>query len=149
MLNGTVLQFVGDSTSSRSARQLSAFLMGHPFEVPGLPSPSQLQVAHSSGRGVAAAPSSSSSSLQVFKCEHLEPRIVPRTNDLQQVKDRIGFSHVLHDPTLGCTFTIRFRWAPMVDDLQNKSATLHLLRTLNESRLEVRGSMRGRSDAIT
>ena len=33
MLNGSVIQFVGDSTSSRAARQLSAYLMGHPFEV--------------------------------------------------------------------------------------------------------------------
>lgn len=85
MLNGSVIQFVGDSTSSRAARQLSAYLMGHPFE---------------------------------------------------QVKDRIGFNHVLHDPVTDCTFTIRFKWAPLVDDLQNRSALLQLVRTLNDSQLQ-------------
>lgn len=85
MLNGTIVQFVGDSTSGRAARQLSAFLMGHPFE---------------------------------------------------EVRDHIGFSHVLHDPALGLTFTIRFRWAPAVEDLQSRSGMQELLNTLNHSRLD-------------
>jgi hypothetical protein len=57
----------------------------------------------------------------------------------QEVRDHIGFSHVLHDPALGLTLTIRFRWAPAVEDLQSRSGMQELLNTLNHSRLDVSG----------
>ena len=80
MLNGTLLQFAGDSTSGRAARQLSAFLLQHPFE---------------------------------------------------QVRDHFGFHHVLHSGEAGTTMTLRFRWMPTADELDEN--VLKLTASMNSS----------------
>jgi hypothetical protein len=80
MLNGTLMQFVGDSTSGRAARQLSAFLLQHPFE---------------------------------------------------QVRDHFGFHHVLHSAEESTTMTLRFRWMPTADELND--GVLDVVESMNSS----------------
>ena len=71
MLNGTIIQFVGDSTSSRAAREMSAFLLQHKFEL--------------------------------------------REGTL---RDRNPIDRVLHNPTLGVTTALRYKWMPTAEELR-------------------------------